>query len=103
MEKKNTAENTPHLCAEVYARIEYRDGIRVVTHPRERAAAWRQLHTSLQDLHPPSAPRICHTHGGRNQSGRGWEFSSRALLDLARDEPLGCVAVEREAGARGTA
>ena len=31
--------NAPHLCAEVYAGIQYRDGVRVVTQPRERAAA----------------------------------------------------------------
>ena len=31
--------NAPHLCAEVYAGIAYRDGMRLVTQSRERAAA----------------------------------------------------------------
>lgn len=31
--------NAPHLCAEIYAGIAYRDGMRVVTQSRERAAA----------------------------------------------------------------
>ncbi|MGH7628043.1 MAG: IS256 family transposase, partial [Gemmatimonadales bacterium] len=31
--------NAPHLCAEVYAGVVYRDGARVLTPPRERAAA----------------------------------------------------------------
>jgi putative transposase len=31
--------NAPHLCGEVYAGIAYRDGMRVVTPSRERAAA----------------------------------------------------------------
>ncbi len=31
--------NAPHLCAEVYAGVVYRDGARVVTPARDRAAA----------------------------------------------------------------
>jgi hypothetical protein len=32
--------NAPHLCADVFAGIAYRDGLRVVTQPaRDRAAA----------------------------------------------------------------
>jgi hypothetical protein len=38
--------NAPHPCGEVYTGIGYRDGVRVMTQPRERAAARRRLHTS---------------------------------------------------------